>query len=82
MSKYYIIKGRGVSKQRDILMGIRKHDKHAEMVDNLDDCDVAVLQKGWTRSKFARADYAHAKSLRIRCDQGHYYIDKCKGASC
>ena len=77
--KYYIIKAKSVSVREDILQGLRRMDKDAEIVDRIEDCDVAILQQGWTRSKTAIAEKNRASfDFKKPCREGYLYTDKYK----
>ena len=61
----------------DMLEGIRRLDKEAEIVDSLDECDIAVLQHGWTMSRTAVTEKNRASfELRKPCREGYLYTDK------
>ena len=77
--KYYIIKAKSVSVREDIVQGLRQMDKGAEIVNKIEDCDIAILQQGWTRSKNAIAEKVHASyGLKKPCREGYFYTDKYK----
>ena len=77
--RYYIIKKKSADINTDIINGIRKIDNTAEFVDILEDCDFAVLQQGWTRSKTAVAERNRALfELKKTCREGYVYVDKYK----
>ncbi len=75
--KYYIIKAKSVSIREDIIQVLNQIDKDAEIVGKIEDCDIAILQHGWTRSKTAVAEKNFA-SLKLRkpCREGYVYTDK------
>lgn len=77
--KYYIIKAKSVSIREDIVQGLNQIDKDAEIVNKIEDCDIAILQHGWTRSKTAVVEKNFA-SLKLRkpCREGYVYTDKYK----
>ena len=50
---YYIIKPKRANTHDDLIDGIKSIDAEARFVKKLELCDIAVLQKGWTRSKLA-----------------------------
>ena len=44
---------------------------------NIDDCDIGILQKGWSRSKVAVLERNRLISeLGKRCDEWYVYIDR------
>ena len=77
--KYYIIKAKSVSIREDIVQGLNQIDKDAEIVNKIEDCDIAILQHGWTCSKAAVAE-KNFVSLKLRkpCREGYVYTDKYK----
>ena len=77
--KYYIIKKKSAAIRQDILDGIRRTDNNAKVVDELENCDIAVLQQGWTMSRTAVAERNRALSeLHKPCREGYLYTDKYK----
>ena len=75
--KYYIIKKKSASVNQNIIDGIRIMDNNAEFVKNLEDCNIAILQQGWTHSRTAVAEKNRASfELRIPCREGYVYTDK------
>jgi len=54
-------------------------DKGAEIVNKIEDCDIVILQQGWTRSKIAVAEKNRASfELKKNCREGYLYTDKYK----
>ena len=79
LMKYYIIKAKSVSVREDILQGLRQMDKSADIVNKIEDCDIAILQQGWTRSKTAIAEKDQASyGFKKPCREGYLYTDKYK----
>ena len=77
--KYYIIKAKSVSVRADILQGLHQMDENAEIVNKIEDCDIVVLQQGWTHSKTAIAEKNRAYfELKRPCREGYLYTDKYK----
>ena len=77
--KYYIIKPKNAHIQDELLKGIFMVDKDPQIVVDLERCDVAVLQQGWTRSKDAIDERDHAfYDLKKTCREGYVYTDKFK----
>lgn len=77
--KYYIIKAKSVSVREDILQGLHQVDKNAEIVSKIEDCDIVILQQGWTHSKTAIAEKDQASfELKKPCREGYLYTDKYK----
>ena len=71
--RYYIIKPRSKVVNSDLLDEILKTDKDAVLVSNLRDCNIAVLQDNWCRSKHAIAEWHKAESLGIKCIEEYAY---------
>ena len=79
MMKYYIIKPRKATVDNNIIAGIKESDHDAVIVQTLDECDVAVMQKGCTRSKFAVNEIRRQKNERRKpCREGSVYLDRWK----
>lgn len=77
--KYYIIKPRSAYPDETIIKGILTADKSAKIVNTLDECDIAILQKGWTRSKIAVTEWKRQQFERRKpCHEGYLYRDKYK----
>lgn len=76
--KYYIIKAKSVSIRENIVQGLNQIDKDAEIVNKIENCDIAILQHGWTRSKTAVAEKNFASLIRKPCREGYVYTDKYK----
>ena len=77
--KYYIIKAKSVSVREDILQGLHQMDENVEIVNKIEDCDIVILQQGWTRSKTAIAEKDQASfDLKKPCHEGYLYTDKYK----
>ena len=75
--KYYVIKKKTDKIRADIIDGVMKMDKDAEFVDTLEDCDIAVLQQGWTKSKTAVEEKERAYfKLKKQCKEGYVYTDR------
>ena len=75
--KYYIIKKRSSPVRKVIIDGLHAMDRDAEIVDTLEECDVAILQQGWARSKVAVAEKLRASDeLKKPCKEGYLYTDK------
>ena len=73
--KYYIIKPTNNKIDENIINGIKELDKNAEIVYTLEDCDIVVLQKGWTRSKNACDERNRAYfELKKPCKEAHIYL--------
>jgi len=72
--KYYVIKKRSEKIQENLIEGIRDIDPSPEFVDALEDCDIAVMQRGWTRSKAAVDEWNRALHvLGKTCSEGYNY---------
>lgn len=77
LMKYYIIKKKSENVSSTIINGIRRMDNEAEFVNSLEECDLAVLQQGWTRSRTAVNERNRASfELRKPCREGFLYTDK------
>lgn len=72
--KYYIVKVGAIDEK--MINGIKRFDKKVEIVDNLNDCDIVVLQRGWTDSMEAIEEYNLACELHKRCNEGYIYVDE------
>ncbi len=75
--KYYILKPKSVAIDEQLLAGIKESDRDAEFVDVIDDCDIAVAQKGWTRSKTAVMEWRRQTEMHRQCQEGSIYLDRC-----
>ena len=74
---YYIIKKKCDQVSDELITGIKHLDKHATFTDKLEDCDIAVMQRGWTKSKIATHEWNRAVSeLHKPCKEGYLYTDK------
>ncbi len=76
--RYYIVKAQSVSVNEKIVDGIMESDKCAVFVNAPDDCDVAVLQKGFTRSKCAVAEMKRLRESGKPCVEGNLYLERCR----
>lgn len=75
--KYYIIKPKKDNIDTKLIEGIKSIDRNAEITDVIDECDVAVLQKGWTRSKTAVQERNHQCFERNKsCREGNVYLER------
>ncbi len=70
--KYYIIKSSRIDIDNQIIEGIKFADKNAVFVDEVSDCDIAVLQHGWLHSKSAVQKSLFANKP---CRDGSFYSD-------
>lgn len=76
--KYYILKPQKAPIKDEIMKGICSLDKTAQFTDSIDNCNIVVCQKGWTRSKSAIEDWLKAKELGITIKEGNVFTDKYK----
>lgn len=76
--KFYVIKPKSAEIDEQIIAGMLNIDPQAAAVSSLKECDIAILQKGWTHSKSAVQEYHGARELRIPCREGYAYTDKYK----
>ena len=76
--KYYIIKANSHKVNTEAIIGLKTIDSDAEVVHNLSEADKAILQKGWSRSKNAVAEYHLAREKKIPCVEMNIFIDKHK----
>lgn len=76
--KYYISKPTSHKTDERLIEGIKSVDSEAEFVGNLYKADIAVFQKGWTKSKICVADYHLASDRRIERREAYLYTDKYK----
>ncbi len=74
--KIYVIKPKSAEIDERIVAGMLNIDSQAVAVSSLKECDIAILQKGWTRSKNAVQEYHSARELHIPCREGYLYTDK------
>lgn len=51
--KIYVIKPKSAEIDERIIAGMLNIDPYPAAVLSLEECDIAILQKGWTRSKSA-----------------------------
>lgn len=73
--KYYICKPKAYKVDEKIAEGIRKTDKDAAFVELLDNADVCVMQKGWTKSKVCVKEYHKAREKGILRKEAYIYTD-------
>ncbi len=76
--KFYVIKPKSAEVDERIVAGILNIDPQSAAVSSLEECNIAILQKGWTRSKSAVQEYHRARELHIPCREGYAYTDKYK----
>jgi len=77
--KYYIIKPNSSKVSTELMDGIKSIDTSATFVKTIEECNIAVLQKGWTNSKIAVAEMQRAiKELKLPCREGYFYTDRVK----
>lgn len=76
--KYYIIKPSSHKIDQLLIEGIKRMDKEADIVKTLDEADICVLQKGWTKSKICIAEEHSAREKGKKIREGYIYIDKYK----
>ena len=74
--KFYVIKPKSAEIDERISAGMLNIDPYSTAVPSLEECDIAILQKGWTRSKSAVQEYRKAQELHIPCREGYMYTDK------
>lgn len=74
--KFYVIKPKSAEIDERIIAGMLNIDPQGAAVSSLEECDIAILQKGWTRSKSAVQEYHKAHELHIPCREGYLYTDK------
>ena len=74
--KFYVIKPKSAEVDERIIIGMLNIDPYPAAVPSLEECDIAILQKGWTRSKSAVQEYHKAQELHIPCREGYMYTDK------
>ena len=74
--KYHIIKPKSVPVDKRIIAGIKESDDVAIFVDNGKECDVAVLQKGCTRSKICVAEIKRLRDAGKPLREGNVYYEK------
>ena len=74
--KIYVIKPKSAEVDERISTGMLNIDSHSAAVPSLEECDIAILQKGWTRSKSAVQEYHKARKMHIPCREGYLYTDK------
>ena len=70
---YYIIKPKDADIHEDLKDGIKSRDAEAQFVKKLELCDIAVLQKGWTRSKLAIIECDKAIALGKQPKEEYLY---------
>lgn len=75
--KYYIIKQVKDPVDPNLTAGIREIDPDAEIVHSLGECDIAVLQRGWTRSRVAVTEKNRQTFVRHKpCREGYVYTER------
>ena len=74
--KYYIIKPKSKDIDQNIIDGLNKMDKECQIVDSLYVCDIAILQKGWTRSIVCLSERDEQLNNRHKlCREAYLYTD-------
>lgn len=68
--KYFILKPLNVGIDRQLVEKIQSINKAAEFSDTLEDCDVVVLQSGWSKSVIATKLYNQAQVLHKKIKEG------------
>jgi len=71
--KVYIIKPKSAPVNDVLKYNIETIGTEIEFVDYLVDCDIAVLQNGWTRSTYAIKEKEMAEKLHKRIEEGYMY---------
>ena len=74
--KYYILKAKSALIDENIINGIKESDSKAVIVSSSDDCDIAVLQKGFTRSKVAVAEFKRLRESGKPYREGNLYLER------
>lgn len=76
--KYYIIKPKCSKKDKKIMVGLQELDPETAITDCLEESDVVILQRNWTRSKYAMAKKEQAEKLHKPCKEAYLYTDRYK----
>lgn len=76
--KYYISKPNISKTDGNIIKGIKEIDKDCEFVESVEESDICVFQKGWTRSAICIAEYHKARELKKQRRESYIYTDKYK----
>ena len=71
--KYYIIKPRSAECDNDLLSRIAEIDTSVTLVEDINDADICVLQKGFSKSKIAVNEYLYAIEHGIKCVEQYMY---------
>lgn len=74
--KYFISKPSSHKLDDNIVVGIKEMDAEANFVTNLDEADICVMQKGWTKSKICVVDYHFAREKNITIRESYLYTDR------
>ena len=69
--KYYIVKPMLAKTDTNLLNGIRWSDPKAVIVKKMDECNQAVLQKKWNKSKSAIRKKKRLMELGKPCSEGY-----------
>lgn len=76
--KYYIIKPKSHDFSRTMIENIKKLDSKAEFVEYLCECDIAVLQKGWSNSKISVEEMKLATVMCKEVRESYLYTERYK----
>ena len=79
--KYYIIRPKCSKKDKKIIFGLREMDPDAVITDSIEECDIAILQRNWTRSKHALVMKEQADMLHKPCKEAYLYTDRYKAVT-
>ena len=71
--KYYISKPVSHKLDESLIEGIKQVDSEAEFVKILNEADIVVFQKGWTKSKTCVAEYHLARDKHIERRKAYFY---------
>lgn len=74
--KYYISKPVSHKFDESIVSGIKEIDSEAVFVKTLNDADICVFQKGWTKSKVCVADYHLARDKHIKREEAYIFTNR------
>jgi len=73
---YYISKPASHKLDKSIIKGIMEVDPKAVFCKNLNEADICVFQKNWTKSRICVAEHHLARDKHIKREEAYIYTDK------
>lgn len=76
--KIYISKPKSHKVNEQVIAGVKHCYGDIEIVKTIQDANMVVFQKGWTRSKVCVAEYREVGRLQIKYEEDYIFLDKYK----